>query len=103
MFLDSVSSPLDSPRSLPQSEPFQASAWFPLSPSGHWVLGAARLLGPLLPLPGPEVAGPPALGRGRLYIQPLQSGAMPHLASKNQNKTGSLYSLAFSFPYQSNP
>lgn len=29
---------------------------------------------------------------------------MPHLASKkNQNKTGSLYSLAFSFPYQSNP
>lgn len=28
---------------------------------------------------------------------------MPHLVSKNQNKTGSLYSLAFSFPYHSNP
>lgn len=53
-FLDSVSSPLDSPTLLhPQSEPFQVSAWFPVSPLGHWVPGAAHLLGPLLPSPGP--------------------------------------------------
>lgn len=82
------------PPRLPSSEPSQAAACYPFSPCatrcGHWVPGAARPRGL-------------HLGEGNV-VQPSPRAVEQYAPSglRHQNKTGSLYSLAFSFLYHSN-